>query len=324
MPWVTDEQIARAKEVGILEYLQAHEPYNLKRDGPNRYILRDHDSFVISKGKWCWNSRGFGSKTGRALEYLVKVRGYSFTDAVLELCGDAPVFHDRKPVNPPPPKKQQPFALPPRNRDDARAIAYLQSRGIDREIIDLCIRAGTLYESKKYHNCAFIGYNREGKARFACVRGTTSNFRQDMESSDKRYGFCFPAGIPPGRELMAAESPIDALSLATLRKMESPGWNSRHYLALGGTSPLALIQYLTDHPEIEHITLCLDNDKAGCEGAEKIMAAVFACGSFRGRSLSFTVEPPPIGNDYNDTLQDVQRQIREQRKTSHHEAAVSL
>jgi len=324
MPWVTEEQIARAKEVGILDYLTSHEPQNLKQQGPNRYTLRDHDSFVISKDKWCWNSRGFGSNTATALSYLTKVRGMDFPDAVLELCGDAPVYHDRKPAKPPPPPKAKPFAPPPRNRDNTRAIAYLQSRGIDLDIINMCISAGTLYESKQYHNVAFIGHDRDGKARFACVRGTTSGFRQDMENSDKRYGFRVPAGVPPGHIVMAAEAPIDALSLATLRKMESPDWNGRHYLALGGTSPHALLQYLIDHPDIGHIVLCLDNDKAGREGAEKLIAAVFGCETLRDRAFTYTVEPSTVGNDYNDALQAIQKQIREQDRKSRRKAAISL
>ena len=324
MSWVTEEQIDRAKQVGILDYLMEHESENLKQQGPNRYILRDHDSFVISNGKWCWNSRNFGSKTGSALNYLTKVRGYSFPDAVLELCGDVSVSRPFKPARPPPPPVKPPFTPPPRNRDNIRAIAYLQSRGIDREIIDLCIKAGTLYEGKKYHNCAFIGHDRDGKAKFACVRGTTSNFRQDMEGSDKRYCFHIPAATPPGYSVTVAEAPIDALSLATLEKMQSGDWNRHHYLSLGGTAPAALIQYLTDHPEIGHITLCLDNDKAGREGAEKIMAAVYSCEHLRGRTITFTIDPPPIGNDYNDTLGAVQKQIREQERPSRRRAAISL
>ena len=37
MPWVTEEQIDRAKQVGILDYLMEHESENLKQQGPNRY-----------------------------------------------------------------------------------------------------------------------------------------------------------------------------------------------------------------------------------------------------------------------------------------------
>lgn len=320
--WVTPEQIARAKQVSILDYVLAHEPENVNKCG-NEYRLRDHDSLTMSNDKWHWHSRRLGGKTATALNYLIKVRGYSFTDAVLTLCSDVSLFSPQ-PVNPPPTKTTQPFTLPSRNRDNIRAIAYLQSRGIDREIIDHCIEAGTLYETKKYHNCAFIGYDRDKKARFACVRGTTSNFRRDIDGSGKRYGFSFPASVPPGNTIMASEAPIDTLSLATLRKMESNDWNGLHYLSLGGTSPLALIQYLTDHPEIEHVTLCLDNDKAGREGAEKIMAAVFACETFMGRALAFRIEPPPVGSDYNDTLQAVLRQKREQEKSSRHTTAFLL
>ncbi len=45
--------------------------------------------------------------------------------------------------------------------------------------------------------------------------------------------------------------PIDALSRATLRKTETGDWDKAHYLSLSGTSPLALLQYLTDHPAID-------------------------------------------------------------------------
>ena len=82
MPWVTKEQIARAKEANALDYILQHEPDNFKKVG-NRYVMREHDSFVISSdGKWIWNSRGFGAKEATALNFLIKVRGCGFPDAV--------------------------------------------------------------------------------------------------------------------------------------------------------------------------------------------------------------------------------------------------
>lgn len=328
MPGVSKEQIARAKEIGILEYLMKHEPDSLQRNGINRFILRDHDSFVISKNKWCWNSRGFGCKTATALNYLIKVRGVSFVDAVLALCNNDSLSYPLEPTAPPLPK---PFALPPRSRNNDRAVAYLMGRGIDKEIINLCIKAGTLYESitkrrkskRVFYNCAFVGYDRHGKARFACVRATEGNFRRDMESSDKRYSFCIPATAPPGHDLMVAESAIDTLSLATLKKMETAKWNEYHYIALDGTSPMALIQYLSDHPEIECVTLCLDNDNAGRKGAEMAIATAFECESLKDRTLTFTVKPPSFG-DYNDTLQEVIREKREQVRVRRPDRAAIL
>ena len=85
MATVSKEQIAQAKEWDLLSYLQAFEPHELKKSGPNEYCTRTHDSLKISNGKWCWNSQGIGGRT--ALDYLIKVQGVAFTDAVEVLCG---------------------------------------------------------------------------------------------------------------------------------------------------------------------------------------------------------------------------------------------
>lgn len=318
MPWVTEEQIARAKQVDLLDYLLANEPHNLKKVG-HEYRLRDHDSLTVSNGKWHWHSRGFGGTT--ALNYLVKVRGMEFTEAVQVLAYDAragpPPSIPASTTKPLPPKKVNPFALPAKNVNNDRAIAYLLGRGIDKYIIKRCIEAGMLYEGRKYHNCVFVGQKDEKyKVRFACVRGTTSGFRQDIEGSDKRFGFLLPASASPGEIVMVAEAPIDTLSMATLQKRKDAGWEGCHYLSLGGVSPLALLHFLQQHPQVNHIMLGLDNDKAGLEAVEKIKAAVYEDEILRDRTLCITVSPPPVGKDYNDTLLASIREQKEQGQRS--------
>lgn len=318
MPWVTEEQIARAKQVDLLDYLLENEPNNLKKTG-NEYRLRDHDSLTVSNGKWHWHSRGFGGTT--ALNYLIKVKGMEFTEAVQTLAYDVragpPPSIPASTSKPLPPKKAQPFALPAKNVNNDRAIAYLLGRGIDKDIIKRCVEAGTLYEGRKYHNCVFVGQKDEkGKVRFACVRGTTTGFRRDMDSSDKRFGFLLPACAPPGEIVMVAEAPIDALSMATLQKRKDAGWEGRYYLSLGGVSPLALLHFLRQHPQVNHIVLGLDNDKTGMEAIEKIKAAVYEDERLRDRTLCITVSSPPVGKDYNDTLLEEIREQKEQEQRS--------
>ena len=82
MPGVTREQIDRAKEWDLLSYLQTYEPGELtkKRPTDKEYRTKTHDSLVISNGRWNWTTRGFGGKT--ALDYLIKVRGMEFVEAV--------------------------------------------------------------------------------------------------------------------------------------------------------------------------------------------------------------------------------------------------
>ena len=77
MGYVTPEQIAKAKEMDLLTYLQIFEPTELVKVSPNTYCTREHDSLKISNGKWCWHSRGIGGKT--ALKYLIEVKNIPFT-----------------------------------------------------------------------------------------------------------------------------------------------------------------------------------------------------------------------------------------------------
>lgn len=300
MPYVSKEQIAQAKRLDLLAYLQQHEPQELVRAGPHEYRTRSHDSLVISNGKWHWCSRGIGGRT--ALDYLIHVQGMEFTEAVRQLCGGspAPIVSSFQQVAKPkaPPK---PFSPPARNPGESRAIAYLAGRGIDLEIIRLCIENGSLYESAPYHSCVFIGKDAAGIPRFASVRGTSSSFKQDVPGSDKRFNFCLSAQSPGANTVRVYESAIDALSHATLHKLQGAGWRDCHYLALSGCSPLALTHFLGQRPEIETVCFCLDADEAGHKATERIVRELLARPDYCG--LAMEEEPPPHGKDYNEYLQ---------------------
>ena len=310
---VSKEQIAKAKEWDLLSYLQAYEPHELKRCGPNEYCTRTHDSLKISHGKWCWNSRCIGGRT--ALDYLIKVRGMNFVDAVEALCGcRAPPPSER-----PAPKPPKPFRLPEASRFPTRVLSYLQGRGIHPDLLRECIKAGTLYESRKYQNCVFVGKDITGRARFACLRGTRDNFRLDVEGSDKRYNFALLAADPACPRLAVAESPIDALSLATLVKLSGGDWRDSHYLSLGGTAPRAMLQFLRDHPHVTQISLCLDNDKAGALGMNRLEQTIREDPELSQRVTLIYRNPPPAehGKDYNEFLCAHIWAEREREKTNY-------
>ena len=219
MPGVSREQIEKAKQIDILDYLQRYEPHNLKPQRHGRYTLRDHDSFVINNGKWCWFSRGIGCNSATALNYLIKVRGYNFVSAVETLAGITPTHTRTNPTKHKPPPEKRQFILPPRNQDNRRVIAYLQSRAIDKALILDCIERGVLYESATQHNCVFLGKNEDGKTRFGCMRSITGRFRRDLDGSDKRYGFLLPSERPENINRSAAfEAPIDALAHQTMSR----------------------------------------------------------------------------------------------------------
>lgn len=314
MGGVTKEQVALAKSVDILSYLQTHEPGNLKKSGGNEYRLIDHDSLKISNGYWHWFSRGIGGKT--ALDYLIHVRELPFVEAVRLLTDGKGADVSFQPVKTFVPKKREDKALhlPLRNQDCGYVRAYLTGRGIDSEVIDLCIRQNLLCESANTHHAVFIGKDGKGTPRYACMRGTQGDFKQEATGSNKQFGFCLPPQDPESHLLAVSESAVDALSVATIRKMDTGAWRGYHYLSLGGTSPLALTQYLQDHPHIRHVVLCLDNDKAGHEGMARIERLVLSDSTLKKR-ITLKLEPPPTGKDYNETLQSLIKQNREQNKS---------
>jgi len=65
------------------------------------------------------------------------------------------------------------------------------------------------------------------------------------------------------------ESPIDAMSHATLFKLNDLDWRKDFRLSLGGVSGKALEKFLSCNPQITRISLCLDNDEAGLNYSKK-------------------------------------------------------
>ena len=83
MPYISPEVVEQARQIDLLTYLQSCEPQELVRISGNNYTTRTHDSLKISNGKWMWWSQRIGGYN--ALDYLVKVKGCSFVEAV-ETC----------------------------------------------------------------------------------------------------------------------------------------------------------------------------------------------------------------------------------------------
>jgi hypothetical protein len=235
-----------------------------------------------------------------------------FVGAVEALCG----YRAPPPQEQPKPKPPKPFQLPEASRFPAAMLSYLQGRGIHPELLQACMQAGTLYESRKYQNCVFVGKDPAGHARFACLRGTRDNFRIDVEGSDKRYNFSLLAADPECPRLAVAESPIDALSLASLVKLSGGEWRDSHYLSLGGIAPRAMIQFLRDHPHVTQVGLCLDNDKAGLKGMELLEEAIREDPDLSRRVKLVHRNPPPAehGKDYNEFLCRVKAAQVQQRQ----------
>ena len=59
---MTKEQIERARQVKVLDYVLMYEPDSVRRVGSG-YRSKEHESLAISDKGFYWHSRGFGGKT---------------------------------------------------------------------------------------------------------------------------------------------------------------------------------------------------------------------------------------------------------------------
>ena len=236
MPFYDSEAIERARQVDLLTYLQTCEPQELVHVSGNVYCTKTHDSLRISNGKWCWFSRGIGGYS--ALDYLIKVNGYSFLEAMETISGRAAI---PPPSFVPAPKEEKPkhLLLPQAAPDNRAMMAYLKGRGIDQEILDYCVQTGRIYESrnKGHSNVVFVGFDKDGKARFGCLRGISeARFHGDLSGSDKHFSFALPACVEnPAVHL--CECAIDVMSYATLCKLDGIDWRRHNLLSLAGVYP---------------------------------------------------------------------------------------
>lgn len=304
MPYIEPETVQRAKQIDLLSFLQSCEPNNLVRVSGDTFCTKEHDSLKISHGKWCWWSRGIGGKT--ALDYLIKVKGYNFINAVETLIGQTEIkpsafSYAQKEKQ----QEEKRLLLPELCAYPIHAKEYLMGRGIDEEILDYCIENSSIREDERYHNCLFIGFDKQGKAKYCSVRASFGDYKGEATGSDKHYSFrLFPD--EPGETLHLFESAIDLLSYATLIKRKGGNWHKENLLSLAGIYmpqkdiaqskvPIALTQCLEDYPQIKTIYLHLDNDRAGRLASTALRTVI---------NYPYNVRdaPPPYGKDCNEYL----------------------
>lgn len=294
--------VSKAKEMDLLTYLRTYNPEELVRISDREYCTKTHDSLKISNGKWMWWSRGFGGKN--AVDYLIAVEELSFYDAVKRIleCKQTEFPRIRGPDKT---ERKKTLILPKRSPTNENVIQYLKNRGIAGNIIEHCIGNGSLYESLPYHNAVFVGFDEKGEPRFAGLRGTiNSDYKGDAYGSDKTFSFRLVNQTSDTVHIF--ESPIDALSYATLLQLYHHEWENENLLSLSGVYnakqylnvkeiPTALAHFLKNNPLIRNVDLHLDNDPAGRNATKALVHLLSDKYNVRDR-------PVPRGKDVNDYL----------------------
>ena len=301
MPYIAPEVITEAKRMDLLTYLREFEPGELVKFSRNTYTTKTHDSLKISNGKWMWWSRGIGGKS--ALDYLIKVRGMDFVEAVQTIMGHGsvsyPTYENSNSY------EQQPLLLPERSHTSDVVVEYLFGRGIDYEIINECLDKELIIESLPYHNVVFIGYDENKEPKYAAYRATNqSRIMGDCTGSKKQYSFRLTAENTG--EVHLFECAIDLLSYATLLKLDGKDWRQFNLVSLAGVYspkqkiedskvPVTLSRLLEKDKTIRRIVLHLDNDVAGRKATKALQTIL-------PKEYEVVDEPPAYGKDVNDFL----------------------
>ena len=301
MPYIAPEVITEAKRMDLLTYLREYEPGELVKFSSNTYTTRTHDSLKISNGKWMWWSRGIGGKS--ALDYLIKVRGMDFVEAVQTIMGNGsvsfPTCENIKCY------ENQPLLLPEKSPTTDVVFDYLFGRGIDYEIINYCLEQELIIESLPYHNAVFIGYDESKEPKYAAYRATNqSRIMGDCTGSKKQYSFRLTAENTG--EVHLFECAIDLLSYATLMKLEGKDWRQFNLVSLAGVYspkqkiedskvPVTLGRLLEKDKTIRRIVLHLDNDIAGRKATKALQTIL-------SDKYEVVDDPPQYGKDVNDFL----------------------
>lgn len=105
MAGVTAQEIAKAKQMNLYQYMQLCEPDNFKPEGPGQFRHKGHSSLTFAEdGSWTYFKTHATGRT--AMDYLIKVEGVPFVEAVREINriqgGVSPSFQPvREPQTPP-------------------------------------------------------------------------------------------------------------------------------------------------------------------------------------------------------------------------------
>ena len=305
-------QIARAQHADLAAYLMRRGE-KLRREGQS-WRWAAHDSCIITGFMWYQNSTGKG---GAAVSFLQHFFGMGFVQAVVTLAGSSPYAEPERMEQTWTRKRRKPknttpitFRLPKLAEDHRRAFAYLsQTRGIAPDIVMDLISEKRIAQDI-HGNVLFLCYDKDDSVCAVHFRSTNtyigSRYRGFAAGGDYAIGFSY--AHPGADTLYVFEAPIDLLSYLTLHRHEP--WHRKSYLALGGLSDIPLERFLLEHPGIQHIVFCLDNDadKPGNPGqsAARKYAQKYA------QSYVTSIETPQ-GKDWNEVLLSLQSSEKDRK-----------
>lgn len=266
---VTPEQIERANLVNLPDFLRS-QGFSLKQVG-REYVLQEHDSLHIKDnkagevGKWFRFSENRG---GNNIQFVQKFMGLDFISAVELLSNEKAIpFHSHSISKAEPPKNRE-ITLH-ESKDLSRTMYYLHdARGLTIASLEKLTAEGRLSQEEKTGNAVFKIFDENGLLVGAEKVGTSNvRFKSFDKGAADGYGFEIVSGEPQSTYFF--ESAIDAISFSDLHSEQS----DYRLVSMAGVKPSVVTETMKRYAiSPENIYLCTDNDKAGNEFAEKLIA----------------------------------------------------
>lgn len=268
---LTDEQIERAKTVNLPYFLMS-QGFELKKVG-SEFTLKEHDSLRIfnnengQRGKWFRFSTNEG---GDNIRFVQAFLNKSFVEAV-ELLNNERYENEWKITKYRTEKREKAEIHIDENSDKQRVFDYLCGvRKLDSELVSQLINEGKIAQETKTGNVVFKIFDENNKLVGAEKVGTsaTKKFKSIEKGSAGGYGFEVCTG--KGEKALFFESSIDLLSFLRIYREKL---NNHRLVSMMGVKPTIVKETMKRYGiSPENVYLCADNDKAGDEFSDRLIA----------------------------------------------------
>ncbi len=321
----SEEQIQKALATDIVAYALS-EGFDVENADKNQkaYHIKDMAGLYLFKngGFHCFSDETKGS----IIDFAMKYQALTFVQAVENITGATP-YQDydakyektyvHKPISQEKTVERKPLALPKKDANADEVEEYLTVvRQLDSEIVKDLIAKGDIFQAVTqkdqytFRNCAFVSFSEKREEKACSLRSIAvgSKFRQEYVNSDKSYAFAMQG---KSERLFVFESPIDAISHATLRKLNGIDYTKDSRISVGGLNDRAIERYLKANDHIKEIVFCFDNDKdstknVGQEFAKKCYQ------KYSQRGFQTFVEVPK-NKDFNEDLVSLKQAVQERK-----------
>lgn len=259
----SDEEIEKAASVDLVEFLKS-QGEELKKEGRAYAWLDKGQKVSVHDNLWYHQYERVG---GNAISFVRRYFNKTFSEAVdflLDGKGGEFIYNSKAE-----PKPKKPFVMPPKDDNMVEIKNYLTAaRGIHPSVLEDFIHAGLIYQTtnKGYKNVVFVGLDENDVPRHVALRGTVGNFKGSPESAIEDYSFHWNG---TSDEVFLFEAPIDMLSYICLHDKE---WQEHTYIAACCVGDRPLMKALQLNSDLQKIHLCMDNDEAGQNANNRILA----------------------------------------------------